>query len=109
MVAGWSDAGQKALARLRLMGRDPAHGGYAGYKRGRRNAEHSRAAIGWKREHDGPDNDVDFRREIQPRLQNVPLREIAWVTGFSIGYCSLIRRGLRVPHLRHWEALKKIE
>jgi len=107
MVAGWVDAGQKALARLRVVGRDPAHGGYAGFKRGRRNAEHVRTAIEWNRQHEGLRNEADFLREIQPRLQNVPLRDISLATGFSLGYCSLIRRGLRVPHPRHWEVLQQ--
>jgi hypothetical protein len=67
-----------------------------------------RASIEWQRNHEGSRNDVDFMREIRRRLQNVPLREIVRATGFSLGYCSLIRRGLRVPHPRHWASLKVI-
>jgi len=26
-------------------------------------------------------------------------------TGLSVDYCSKIRRGLKTPHPRHWEAL----
>jgi hypothetical protein len=49
-----------------------------------------------------------FKHEILPGLRDVPLSIIARATGFSRGYCSFIRRGVRIPHPRHWEALRKI-
>jgi hypothetical protein len=48
-----------------------------------------------------------FRREILPLLQAVPLRRLVAETGLSLRYCSLIRRGERVPHLRYWLPLRE--
>jgi hypothetical protein len=47
-----------------------------------------------------------FTREILPIIQNVPLRQLTQATGLSLRYVSLIRRGERVPHPRHWQALR---
>jgi hypothetical protein len=48
-----------------------------------------------------------FRREILPLIQNVPLRRLSKGTGLSLRYVSLIRRGERVPHPRHWDASRE--
>lgn len=45
---------------------------------------------------------ADFGR---PLIQNVPLSQLQRVTGLSLRCVSLIRRGERMPHLRHWQAL----
>ncbi len=108
MVGAWAQSGIKALARRRAAGSDPAHGGYAGYKRGRKNTEHSRAAVEWERKREGRLDEREFRRDIFPRLQGVPLQEIARITGFSVAYASFVRRGLRVPHPRFWDALRQV-
>ena len=56
----------------------------------------------WGAEH-GAEADPDvFRQEILPRLNGVTLRAMAKVTGLSEGYCSFVRRGIKVPHRRHW-------
>jgi hypothetical protein len=46
-----------------------------------------------------------FEREIQPKLKTVSLLETMRATGLSQTYCGMIRRGVRIPHPRHWEAL----
>jgi CRISPR-associated endonuclease Cas1 len=46
-----------------------------------------------------------FRTVILPKLQGLPLRQLAVVTGMSTTTCSLIRRGRQVPHPRHWQPL----
>ena len=48
-----------------------------------------------------------FSREILPRIQGVPLSRLVHATGLSLRYCSLIRRGEKVPHPRHWNALAR--
>lgn len=98
-------AGPAALRRLRAEGRDPAHGGEAGRKRGASNARRKREAAVWDRTHPNRPGPEVFRREILPGLQGVPLGRIAEATGFTRMYCSLIRRGLYVPHPKHWQAL----
>jgi hypothetical protein len=47
-----------------------------------------------------------FEREILPMIQNVPLSQLAKATGLSLRYVLQIRRGERVPHPRHWQALR---
>ncbi len=107
-VATFAGAGPAELARRRAAGEDPAHGGEAGLKRSRRNAEHVRAIATWERPGDGSEAAIDFGRDVLPRLQGAPLSALMQATGLSVRYCSLIRRGLRVPHRRHWAALARL-
>ncbi|MDP9357432.1 MAG: CRISPR-associated endonuclease Cas1 [Chloroflexota bacterium] len=107
-AAIFANAGPETLAKLRAKGTDPAHGGEAACKRGRRNAEHARAAGEWERANGDREPDADFARDVLPELQSVPLGTLMEATGLSLRYCSLIRRGLRVPHRRHWAALARL-
>jgi hypothetical protein len=43
-----------------------------------------------------------FQRDILPLIQGVPLSRLQRL---SLRYVSLIRRGERTPHPRHWDAL----
>ena len=104
MIDGFVSAGLSALARRRLAGDDPAHGGAAAKARGDANAEHQRAARAFV--DDGSLDAIDFARDIMPRLQGMSLREIAEACGLSQAFCSRIRAGHVVPHRRHWLALK---
>jgi CRISPR-associated endonuclease Cas1 len=97
--------GRGIMAHLRYRGQDPAHGGKAAQKRGRRVTQESQKRGAWNRTHQQEQDVRVFKREILPRLRDMPLSTIARVTGFSRGYCSFIRRGIRIPHPRHWEAL----
>jgi hypothetical protein len=56
---------------------------------------------------DRPDPAV-FRSEILPGLRRKPIGELVAATGLSEHYCSLIRLGKKVPHARHWDALRKV-
>jgi hypothetical protein len=47
-----------------------------------------------------------FRREILPLIQDVPLSRLQQATGLSLRYVSLIRRGEKTPHPRHWRRLR---
>jgi len=49
-----------------------------------------------------------FGREIAPKLDAFSLKEIAAATGLSLAACSRIRAGVRLPHPRHWDALRKL-
>lgn len=103
-TAAFKAAGPATLARLAAQGRDPSHGGQAGRKRGSRVSEQLRASRSW----DGGSPDPDeFRREILPLIREVPLSRLVEATGLSLRYCSLIRRGERVPHPRHWDAFTR--
>lgn len=96
--------GPARLALLRAEGRDPARGGKAARKRGESIAKRNREAAEWDRAHSKRPVPELFRREILPWLQGVPVEQIMKVTGLSLRYCSLIRRGLYVPHPRHWDS-----
>jgi CRISPR-associated endonuclease Cas1 len=47
----------------------------------------------------------NYIQQVQPRLANATLSQIAAALGVSIPYASDIRRGRRRPHPRHWKAL----
>jgi hypothetical protein len=93
----------------RAEGQDPAHSEVANQRRGEKVTQHQRAFRKWDAEH-GSDADPEvFRREILPGLQAVSLGAMAKATGLSEGYCSFIRRGLKIPHQRHWEQLRILQ
>jgi CRISPR-associated endonuclease Cas1 len=95
----------EVLAQLRAEQRDPAHGGRAAEIRGRKNAVHQRAVREWQGER--PDPEV-FRSEILPGLRRNSITELMVATGLSEHYCSLIRLGKKVPHPRHWDAIRGV-
>lgn len=102
----FSDTGRAKLKELRAAGIVPSHTGEASEKRRSRMQQRKQEEQEWDATH--PDTEVDeevFRTEILPGLQGVPLSTLASATGLSQQYCSLIRRGLKVPHHRHWETL----
>lgn len=98
-------AGPPTLAKRRAAGTDPPHGGNAGKSRGRRNANHHHAITAWKRGNADVQDSEAFTHDILPKLQDIPLSKMAKATGLTEGYCSFVRRGLKVPHRRHWEPL----
>ena len=102
----FTGSGLKQLAELRTAGRDPTHGGEAASKRGRATAERKQQLADWERRHGKLIDLTAFEREILPQIQGTPLRKLMQATGLSLRYCSLIRRGERVPHPRHWEAFQ---
>jgi hypothetical protein len=101
-------AGRAVLGRLRAGGDDPAHGGVAARKRGRKVRRAIRERARWQDVADADTAPEVFQREILPGLRGVPLGIIARATGVSEGYASFIRRGLRIPHPRYWDALKSL-
>lgn len=52
---------------------------------------------------------MDFRRDILPKLQRLPVRVIAEAMDASISHGSKVRGGKLVPHRRHWKALKGLK
>jgi len=100
--------GRAALAKMRAEGRDPAHGGDAAERRGRTITAQLAAVTAWDREHGDVDDGSDFARDVLPGLRHVSLQVMADATGLSKGYCSFVRRGLKVPHRRHWAALARL-
>lgn len=94
---------------MRASGIDPSQTGEAAEKRRTSMKQRRREEAEWDAEH--PDMEGEraaYVREILPTLQQLSLSTIASATGLSQQYCSLIRRGLRVPHPRHWQTLAHI-
>ncbi len=104
-VVAFQTAGRAAIDRAVAEGRHVSTNPAAKAKLGRANAARIAEAIAWEREHRGPADPDVFRREILPELQDLPLSRLSAATGLSNAYCSQVRRGLAVPHPRHWEAL----
>jgi hypothetical protein len=99
--------GPEAVGHLIAEGRDPTHGGEAARMRAASLLRRKREAAEWERQHKRPDP-AEFRKKILPKLRSVPLGLMVKATGLSLIYCSLVRRGVYVPHPRHWEPLKSI-
>jgi hypothetical protein len=99
-------SGMKALAQMRLDGRDPSHGGEVGRKRGASNARRARERSQWKELGLDVEQEKErFKRDLLPLLQGIRLSRIMKATGFSRRYASLARRGLYTPHPVHYDAL----
>lgn len=108
-MASFSAAGRAKLAELRAVGKDPSKGGEMAKRRAAKVVQRMKIQAAWEAEHGTVENPVVFQREILPHLREVTLRAMAKATGLSEQYCSLIRRGLYVPHLRHWSALRGLD
>lgn len=106
-MAAFQRAGSTAISRLIAKGRDLAHGGEARWKRGATVSQRNKEVRAWDENHPRPDPS-EFVRAILPSLGSVPLQRMMEVTGLSLRYCSLIRRGLRVPHPRHWSKFAQL-
>lgn len=86
---------------------DPSHTGEAAEKRRSVMKQRRQEELAWDAAH--PDIKVyeaEFAKEILPGLRGLSLTRIAAATGLSQQYCSLIRRGLKVPHARHWTSFR---
>jgi len=106
-LSKFQEAGPAALAKMMAEGRDTSHGGAAAYKRAANLARRQQEAAEWERTRGLPDP-KEFAKKILQGIQGVPIHRMVKATGLSLRYCSLIRRGLRVPHPMHWERLKAI-
>ena len=95
------------LQELRDEGQDPAHGGQAATRRGESVSLNNRSSQEWNRNNERLDPDT-FSREMLPQLQDVPLSAMVDATGLSKGYCSFIKRGIKIPHERHWPSLERL-
>jgi CRISPR-associated endonuclease Cas1 len=85
---------------------DPAQAPEIRGRRGAAIAARKRALVEWDKANPGVVYDPElFRREILPRLANVPLSEIVEAAGCSKASASDIRRGKRTPHVSTWAAL----
>jgi hypothetical protein len=102
-TASFRAAGPAKIAAMRAAGNDPTHSREAQRRRAATAAQQRKAAAAWR--DDGSLDRVDFRRDILPKLQSLPVRVIAEAMGASISHGSKVRSGLLAPHKRHWDGL----
>jgi CRISPR-associated endonuclease Cas1 len=98
-------SGLAAIEAKKAGAEDPTHGAAAADRRAAANVARKREAREWDEQHGKLVDLSAFQRDILPLIQGVPLSRLQKATGLSLRYVSLIRRGERTPHLRHWQAL----
>jgi CRISPR-associated endonuclease Cas1 len=98
--------GPAKIAAMRAAGHDPTSTPEAKRRRASTASKQRKAAAAWR--DDGSLDRVDFRRDILPKLQSLPVRAIAEAMGASISHGSKVRSGRLVPHKRHWRALQQL-
>jgi CRISPR-associated endonuclease Cas1 len=98
-------SGLAAIEGKKAAGVDPTHGKEAAVRRAETNIARKQQAREWEEQHGKLVDLSAFQRDILPQIQNIPLSQLQRATGLSLRYVSLIRRGERVPHPRHWQAL----
>jgi CRISPR-associated protein Cas1 len=98
-------SGLRTIEDRKHNGNDPTHGGKAAERRAKTNIERKAAARQWDERHGKLVDPSAFHRDILPQIRTVPLSQLQRSTGLSLRYVSLIRRGEKTPHPRHWQAL----
>jgi hypothetical protein len=98
-------AGLAAIAEEKKKGRDPTHGETAAARRADNNVQRKYEAREWDERYGKLTDLSAFQRDILPLIQDVPLSRLVRATGLSLRYVSLIRRGEKTPHPRHWQRL----
>lgn len=101
-------AARKVLAAQTEAGNDPRRSAAVNEARGEAISEGHRRNRSWTREHPGQRDEAWFTREIMSKLDAFSLKEIGKATGLSLAACSRIRAGAKVPHPRHWKALRSL-
>jgi CRISPR associated protein Cas1 len=97
------------LVKAAERGRVAAQGEQAQAMRADTQRRHATARAGWQ-----PSelplwlSEEVYTRDIQPRLKAVRLSALASTLDVSIPYAVDIRKGRRVPHVRHWCALARL-
>jgi CRISPR-associated endonuclease Cas1 len=103
----FSGSGLAAIEERKDAGKDPTHGGDAARRRGITNAHRKREIADWERAYGKLVDLTVFEQTILPTIQTVPLSRLVRATGLSLRYCSLIRRGVKTPHPKHWAAFQR--
>ena len=98
-------SGLTAIEEKKAVGADPTHGATAAVRRADTNVTRKREAREWDERHGKLVDLSAFQRDILPLIREIPLSRLQQATGLSLRYVSLIRRGERTPHPRHWQAL----
>jgi len=105
-AVGVSRNGMIEAAKL---GRIATHTLEAETLRAKTQRKHAAALAAW-RPSELPEwlNEETYRTKIQPALAGITVPAIATALGISEPYATDIRKGRRLPHPRHWEALARL-
>jgi len=97
------------LIETAKLGRIATHNPTAEARRAATHMKQVEAQRKWKPE-DLPQwlDEEFYRREIVPRLSALTVKSIRTAIDVSHPYATLIKRGDRIPHPRHWDALAKL-
>ena len=101
----FNGTGLAAIGKKRAAEGDPTHGNKAATRRAETNITRKRQAREWDEQHGKLVDLSAFQRDILPLIQSIPLSRLQRASGLSLRYVSLIRRGERTPHPRHWQNL----
>ncbi len=97
------------LLKQAALGRIATHSASAEARRSATQAKQAEALRKWNPLDLPKWLDEDFyRREILPRLSKLTVKKIRLAIDVSHPYATLIRRGLSIPHPRHWLLLSKL-
>jgi hypothetical protein len=105
-IPAFKAAGPAKIAAMRALGHDPTATPEAQRRRAATASQQRKTAAAWR--DDGSLDGVDFRRDILPKLQRLPVRIIAEAMGCSLSHGSRVRAGKLVPHKRHWRLLQNL-
>ena len=101
-IASLSDTGRAKLKELRTTGIDPSQTGEAAEKRRTTMQQRRTEEAEWDATYPGTEVDESvFTDEILKTLETFSLKSMSSASGLSQQYCSLVRRGLKVPHPWH--------
>ena len=100
---------RERLIETAKLGRIATHSPTAQARRAATHMKQVEAQRKWKPE-DLPQwlDEEFYRREIVPRLSALTVKSIRTAIDVSHPYATLIKRGDRIPHPRHWDALAKL-
>jgi len=99
---------ENLLAQAKL-GRIATHSAIAEARRAATHARHVEALRKWNAS-DLPGwlDEETYKREILPRLTKLTVKAIRLRLDVSHPYATLIKRGLKIPHPRHWMPLTEL-
>jgi len=103
------DVNRENLLRQAKLGHIATHSAIAEARRSATQAKQAQAMSKWNPSELPKWLDEDFyRREILPRLSTFTVKRLQLAIDVSHPYATLVRRGDRMPHPRHWLVLAKL-
>ncbi len=100
---------KERFVEVARQGRIASHSHEAEASRAETQRRHTAAIHAWRLS-ELPEwlNEEAYRTKVQPVLAGITVPAIATALGVSGPYATDIRRGQRIPHPRHWQALARL-